>query len=239
MYQFIEGLVGPDNADLVFYSAIVLAALIVVFVLYMLFRLITRPRFAGGRRSKHARLAITDAAAVDERRKLVLVRRDDVEHLVMIGGATDMVIESDIRRNAAARPLTQPGAAAQAPAHSAPARAPAPAPSKAATPAAQAPTTTAPATQTPAAPTPGPAAVAPPTPPVAKPAPEPVVATPAPTAPSVAPAVAAVAASGVTVAATNASATIKSAVDDAVEPARESPLVEDIDVLLSEIERNK
>nr|WP_245317801.1 flagellar biosynthetic protein FliO [Ensifer sp. 1H6] len=37
-----------------------------------------------------------DAAAVDTRRRLVLVRRDDVEHLIMIGGPTDIVIESRI-----------------------------------------------------------------------------------------------------------------------------------------------
>jgi flagellar protein FliO/FliZ len=36
-------------------------------------------------------------AAVDARRKLLLVRRDDVEHLVMIGGPVDMLIETGIK----------------------------------------------------------------------------------------------------------------------------------------------
>jgi len=57
--------------------------------------------------AKKARLAVTDAAAIDTRRRLVLLRRDDVEHLILIGGPTDMVIESDIRRSAPARPLVQ------------------------------------------------------------------------------------------------------------------------------------
>lgn len=91
-------------------SIILLA--IAAFALFLLVRAISRPRMAGGRRSKNARLAITDAASIDERRRLVLVRRDDVEHLIMIGGATDMVIESyivkDIPARAAASPSNAP-----------------------------------------------------------------------------------------------------------------------------------
>jgi hypothetical protein len=44
------------------------------------------------------RLAVIDAAAVDGRRRLVLVRRDNVEHLLMIGGPTDIVVEPNIVR---------------------------------------------------------------------------------------------------------------------------------------------
>ena len=39
-----------------------------------------------------------DAAAVDGRRRLVLVRRDNIEHLLMIGGPTDIVVEPNIVR---------------------------------------------------------------------------------------------------------------------------------------------
>ena len=44
-----------------------------------------------------------DAAAVDGRRRLVLIRRDNVEHLLMIGGPTDVVVEPNIVRAAGAR----------------------------------------------------------------------------------------------------------------------------------------
>ena len=43
-----------------------------------------------------------DAAAVDGRRRLILIRRDNVEHLLMIGGPSDVVIEPNIVRAAAA-----------------------------------------------------------------------------------------------------------------------------------------
>jgi hypothetical protein len=42
------------------------------------------------------RLDVVDSANVDGRRKLILVRRDDVEHLIMTGGPVDVVIETGI-----------------------------------------------------------------------------------------------------------------------------------------------
>jgi hypothetical protein len=61
-------------------------------------------RFASNRlgastnRGRMPRLAVIDAAAVDGRRRLVLVRRDNIEHLLMIGGPTDIVVEPNIVR---------------------------------------------------------------------------------------------------------------------------------------------
>jgi len=66
-------------------------------------------RLAGNRlgantgRGRMPRLAVIDAAAVDGRRRLVLVRRDNIEHLLMIGGPTDIVVESNIVRAMPAR----------------------------------------------------------------------------------------------------------------------------------------
>ena len=37
-----------------------------------------------------------EQASVDSKRKLVLIRRDDVEHLIMTGGPVDVVIETGI-----------------------------------------------------------------------------------------------------------------------------------------------
>lgn len=42
------------------------------------------------------RLGVTEQANVDGRRRLVLVRRDNVEHLIMTGGPVDVVIETGI-----------------------------------------------------------------------------------------------------------------------------------------------
>lgn len=58
-------------------------------------------------RGRMPRLAVIDAAAVDGRRRLVLVRRDNVEHLLMIGGPTDIVVEPNIVRGVPQRDQVQ------------------------------------------------------------------------------------------------------------------------------------
>ena len=50
-------------------------------------------------RGRQPRLAVVDAAAIDGRRKLVIIRRDNAEHLLMIGGPTDVVVETNIIRS--------------------------------------------------------------------------------------------------------------------------------------------
>jgi flagellar protein FliO/FliZ len=78
-------------------------------------------RFAGNRlgantnRGRMPRLAVIDAAAVDGRRRLVLVRRDNVEHLLMIGGPTDIVVEPNIVRAVSARDPMPPRPAVGSP----------------------------------------------------------------------------------------------------------------------------
>ncbi len=82
--------------------AVVLAILIVVFVAAIalfLYRLVfgRRLHMTGGR-SRQPRLGVVDAFDLDRQRQLVLIRRDNVEHLLMIGGPNDLVIESAFLR---------------------------------------------------------------------------------------------------------------------------------------------
>lgn len=49
------------------------------------------------------RLDVVDQANVDGRRRLILIRRDDVEHLIMTGGPVDVVIETGISVGGTAR----------------------------------------------------------------------------------------------------------------------------------------
>lgn len=42
------------------------------------------------------RLEVMDHAVVDAKRRLIIIRRDDVEHLIMTGGPVDVVIETGI-----------------------------------------------------------------------------------------------------------------------------------------------
>ena len=77
-------------------------AFVVVLALILLTAWLFR-RFAGGRalgqgwhRGRDHRIEVVDATAVDAKRRLVLVRRDSVEHLVLIGGSNDVVVETGI-----------------------------------------------------------------------------------------------------------------------------------------------
>lgn len=47
------------------------------------------------------RLALVEALPVDGKRRLVLVRRDGKEHLLLVGGGTDVIVEGDIAADSA------------------------------------------------------------------------------------------------------------------------------------------
>ncbi len=67
----------------------VLAVLIVLLLVFRMFNGRARGR-------KGMRLGIVEYCEIDQSRRLVLLRRDGVEHLVMIGGSQDILIESGI-----------------------------------------------------------------------------------------------------------------------------------------------
>jgi len=96
---------------------IVLFVVVVLGLLALAFWLVRR--FGGGRlgsgaaRGRQPRLAVIDQANVDGRRRLVLIRRDNIEHLLIIGGPSDVVVEQNIVRAATA---SREGAAVRPPA---------------------------------------------------------------------------------------------------------------------------
>jgi hypothetical protein len=66
-------------------------------LLFWTFRKLAGPQaWAAARHRKQPRLAVLEAAAIDSKRRMLLVRRDNVEHLVMIGGTSDFLIEGNI-----------------------------------------------------------------------------------------------------------------------------------------------
>jgi hypothetical protein len=101
--QWLNDLPFADNRVLQigFLAACGIAALIVLAIFYRL-AFAHRLRVPGGR-TRQPRLGLVDAFSLDGQRQLVLVRRDNVEHLVMIGGPNDVLLESQINRAAAPR----------------------------------------------------------------------------------------------------------------------------------------
>jgi hypothetical protein len=109
MRDWLESIAGPAYATAMLWTLGALALLLVVLLLIKIVRNLTFGTFVAGGRQRKARLAVMDAAAVDSHRRLVLVRRDDVEHLLLIGGPTDVVVEQNIRLTASMRrPAEEP-----------------------------------------------------------------------------------------------------------------------------------
>jgi|GEM_PF-1408840 len=110
MYDWIESTFNVSGG--VTQVIAVFLALAVVLLLFSLFIFVLK-RLMGANapqsRSRQPRVAVMDNAVVDSRRRLILIRRDNVEHLLLVGGPTDVVVEQNIVRNT-------PVAASRAPA---------------------------------------------------------------------------------------------------------------------------
>ena len=96
--QWLNELPFADNRVLQigFLAACGIAALIVLAIVYRL-AFAHRLRVPGGR-TRQPRLGLVDAFSLDGQRQLVLIRRDNIEHLVMIGGPNDVLVELQINR---------------------------------------------------------------------------------------------------------------------------------------------
>lgn len=99
-------------SDLIFWMLITLGIIIAGLALLIGFKAYFNGTTPGEMLFKprvEPRLSVIEYANVDGRRRLLLVRRDDVEHLIMTGGPVDVVIETGIGE----RPLrTEPDFAA-------------------------------------------------------------------------------------------------------------------------------
>lgn len=104
MLQWLDSVAGPGYAAAILWGFAALVLLVIVLIIIKLIRSLTFGTFVAGGRNRKTRLAVMDATAVDSHRRLVLVRRDDIEHLLLIGGPTDVVVERDIRLAAPRRP---------------------------------------------------------------------------------------------------------------------------------------
>jgi hypothetical protein len=78
-----------QNMQVIIAAIAVLALLVIILLAWRAFS----PRMAGRRGQ---RLGISEYHEIDKSRRLVLVRRDNVEHLILIGGGQDVVIEPGI-----------------------------------------------------------------------------------------------------------------------------------------------
>ncbi|WP_374652647.1 flagellar biosynthetic protein FliO [Dongia sp.] len=83
------------------YLRFVLALLLVLGLIAILAWLLRRFGFGGAMRAdSRRRIQILETTAVGPRHRLVLIRRDQVEHLLLLGPQGDVVVERGIDRKA-------------------------------------------------------------------------------------------------------------------------------------------
>ena len=88
----------PDPNLLILFAAAALFVIALVALLVWAFKtFFGRPSTSTFMRAREKRLGVIETASMEGRRKLVLVRRDEVEHLIIIGGPVDLVVETGIR----------------------------------------------------------------------------------------------------------------------------------------------
>lgn len=91
---------GNPTVTVILGLAIVLVLIVLgVWALKLLFN-----ASANMSRGRNRRLSVIDTTPVDQKRRLVLIRRDNVEHLLLLGGAHDLVVETGIEPPVAQEP---------------------------------------------------------------------------------------------------------------------------------------
>ena len=91
-----ETLIGEGQYGLKFGLALVIVLGLIVLTTWLVRRFSAKRPGPATARGRQRRLAVIDAVSVDGRRRIVLLRRDNFEHLMMIGGPTDVVVEANI-----------------------------------------------------------------------------------------------------------------------------------------------
>jgi len=125
--QFLTSLIGGSGNTILNAALALGVVLVLIFLGLWALKLVFKASTTVGR-GRNRRLAVIDALPIDNKRQLLIVRRDNVEHLILTGGPQDVVVEAGIpveHAAAAPRPLPVVRRPAVAPTQ-APQRAPVP-----------------------------------------------------------------------------------------------------------------
>jgi flagellar protein FliO/FliZ len=125
--QFMTALFGGTESTLL--NAAFALGIVIVLIVLGLWGLKVLTNATGRLSNTRKRLVVVDKAQVDGKRQVVIIRRDNVEHVIMTGGPQDLIIESGVAAPQPAQPLST--RRPQRPAPVAPARPDQPAPAAA------------------------------------------------------------------------------------------------------------
>jgi flagellar protein FliO/FliZ len=105
--QFLTSLFGgSENTILTAILALGIVLVLIVLGLWVLKVFFKASTNLG--RGRNRRLSVVDTVVVDPKRQLLIVRRDNVEHLILTGGPQDVVIETGIPVEKPPLPVRRP-----------------------------------------------------------------------------------------------------------------------------------
>ena len=93
--QFITGLIG-ESGTTVLTSVLALVAVLALAVLGLWLLKLTMKGTSTLGRGRNRRLGVVEQLQIDAKRQVLIIRRDDVEHVIMTGGGQDVVVETGI-----------------------------------------------------------------------------------------------------------------------------------------------
>src|SRR3972149_11388066 len=113
---WMDALLGAELwLPLKFLLAVAIVLALIGAAAYLVRRFGAGAMSGAAQRGRQPRLAVVDSVPLDNRRKLGIVRRDNVEHLLLIGDTTDVLIEPNIVRASPAQPVREARAGAPEP----------------------------------------------------------------------------------------------------------------------------
>ncbi|KAA6205584.1 MAG: hypothetical protein DU429_00215 [Candidatus Tokpelaia sp.] len=92
--SWLSASIGADAARVVGYLLAALAVLLALWLCFVVFRRRGGRVFGKSRHKDNHRISVRDSVVLDNRRRLVLIRRDNIEHLLLTGGDSDLVVET-------------------------------------------------------------------------------------------------------------------------------------------------
>lgn len=104
--QFLTSLFGGTENTVI--NAILALGIVLVLIVLGLWVLKLFFRASTNLSQRNRRVSVVDSVSIDSRRQLIIVRRDNVEHLILTGGPQDLVVETGIAVDRQGVPLRRP-----------------------------------------------------------------------------------------------------------------------------------
>ncbi|WP_175868253.1 flagellar biosynthetic protein FliO [Bartonella gabonensis] len=96
MVIWLSEQIGVSAANITIFFLFFIITITAFIIITLFSRRLNMGRFKTNRKKSLSRLTLCEAISIDRTRRLVLVRCDNKEHLLLIGGLTDVVVESNI-----------------------------------------------------------------------------------------------------------------------------------------------